>query len=180
MNVLKHLGYVLRGHDTHSMWVWGLNQCTMTSFVARVTQESRQLPKFETNKYGGCGMMVDPSAHQWHIICFKRLGYVWCRCENHSMWVWDHNQCTMTSFVAKVWPERIPPQLCNLDEQIWWMWHDQCSHPYHMNVPKYLVYVWIGCKNHSIWVWGLNQCTMTSFSFAAQVQVRPKNSTPAH
>ena len=80
-----------------------------------VTQESRQLPKFETNKYAGCGMMVDPSAHQWLINFFKHLGYVWCKFENHSMWVWDHNQCTMTSFVAHVWPKRIPPQLCNLE-----------------------------------------------------------------
>ena len=36
MNVLKHLVYLRSGGGNHSMWVWGLNQCTMTSFVAEL------------------------------------------------------------------------------------------------------------------------------------------------
>ena len=33
MNVLKHLVYLRSGGGNHSMWDWGLNQCTMTSLV---------------------------------------------------------------------------------------------------------------------------------------------------
>jgi len=42
---------------------------------------------------------------------------------------------------------------------------DQSAHPQpqHMNDLKYLVYVWSGCGNHSMWVLGLNQSTLASF-----------------
>jgi hypothetical protein len=41
---------------------------------------------------------------------------------------------------------------------------DQSAHdPQHTNVLKHLVNVWSECGNHSMWVWGLNQCTLTSF-----------------
>jgi hypothetical protein len=38
---------------------------------------------------------------------------------------------------------------------------DPSTHPQHMNGLKHLVYVYGGCGNHSIWVWGLNQSTVT-------------------
>jgi hypothetical protein len=40
---------------------------------------------------------------------------------------------------------------------------DPSALPQHMNGLKLLVYIWSGCGNHSIWVWGLNHCTLTSF-----------------
>ena len=40
---------------------------------------------------------------------------------------------------------------------------DPSAHPQHMNDLKHLVCVWRGYGNHSMWVWGLNQCNMTSF-----------------
>jgi hypothetical protein len=40
---------------------------------------------------------------------------------------------------------------------------DPFTHPQHMNDLKHLVCVWRGYGNHSMWVWGLNQCNMTSF-----------------
>ena len=36
-------------------------------------------------------------------------------------------------------------------------------HPHHLIFAKYLVYVWNGCGNHSMWVKSLNHCMMVSF-----------------
>jgi hypothetical protein len=38
-----------------------------------VTQEISQLPKFWADKYGGSGVMVNPSAHPQHINGLKHL-----------------------------------------------------------------------------------------------------------
>jgi hypothetical protein len=49
INVLKHPVYVWRRCGNHSALVWGLNQCSMTSFVAQLWHENfayHQLPKF--------------------------------------------------------------------------------------------------------------------------------------
>ena len=37
-----------------------------------------------------------------------------------------------------------------------WVMVDPSALPQHMNSLKHLVYVWSGCGNHSMWVWGLN------------------------
>ncbi len=71
------------------------------------TQEFGQLPKFRADKYGGNGMMMDPSAHQQLMNVLKHLVYVWSGCGNHSMWVWGLNQCTLTSFVAMLLPRNL-------------------------------------------------------------------------
>jgi hypothetical protein len=49
----------------------------------------------------------------------------------------------------------------SLVEVVYWL--IQLPHQLHMNVLKHPLYVWIRSGNHSMWVWGLNQCTMTSF-----------------
>ncbi len=67
-----------------------------------VTQEISQLSKFCGNKYGGSGVMVDPSAHPQHMNGLKRFVNVWSGCGNHSMWVWSLNYCTLSSFVASL------------------------------------------------------------------------------
>jgi hypothetical protein len=33
---------------------------------------------------------------------------------------------------------------------------DTSAHPLHLKRAKHLVYVWSGCGNHSMWVWGPN------------------------
>ena len=40
---------------------------------------------------------------------------------------------------------------------------DPSANPLRINGLKHIVHVWSGCGNHSMWVWGLNQCTLTSF-----------------
>ena len=67
-----------------------------------VTQEFGLLTKLRTNKYGGSGTMVDPSAHQQPINVLKHLVYVWSGCGNHSMWVWGLNQCTLTFYLYTI------------------------------------------------------------------------------
>ncbi len=42
-----------------------------------VTQEISQLPKFCGNKYGGSGMMLDPSPHPKHMNGLKHLVLVY-------------------------------------------------------------------------------------------------------
>ena len=54
------------------------------------------------DKYGGSGVMVDPSAHPQHMNGLKRFVNVWSGCGNHSMWVWSLNYCTLTSFVTSL------------------------------------------------------------------------------
>jgi hypothetical protein len=49
---------------------------------------------------------------------------------------------------------------------------DSSAPPQHIYVPKLIIYVSSSCGNHSMWVWGLNQCTMTSFVVAWRT---PKN-----
>ncbi len=56
-------------------------------FSITVTQEISHLPKFWADKYGGSGVMVDPSANPQHINGLKHLEYVWSGCGNHSRWV---------------------------------------------------------------------------------------------
>ena len=69
--------------------------------LAGVIKEICQFCEFCANKkYGGNGAKVDPSAHPQHMNGIKHLLYVWSGCENHIMWVWSLNQCTLTSFVA--------------------------------------------------------------------------------
>jgi hypothetical protein len=46
MNVVKHFVYVLSGCGKHSMLVWGLNQCTMVSFLIQV---QLAIPQFSKN-----------------------------------------------------------------------------------------------------------------------------------
>ena len=77
-----------------------IHPCIICSLA--VTQEISQLPKFGAYKYGGSGVMVDPSAlpHHMNGLKLKLLVYVWSGCGNHSMWVWGLNHCTLTSFVA--------------------------------------------------------------------------------
>ena len=64
-------------------------------YCLSVMHEICILYEFSANMYGGNGMMVDLSAHPLHMNILKHLLYVWSRCENHSMWVWNLNQCTL-------------------------------------------------------------------------------------
>ncbi len=93
--------YVWSGCGNHSMWVWGLNQCTLTSFIALGwPRKLAELWKICANKYGG-RMTVDPSEHPQHMNILKQhLAYVLSGCGKHSMWIWGLNQCTLTSYVA--------------------------------------------------------------------------------
>ena len=75
-----------------------IHPCIICSLA--VTQEISQLPKFWADKYGGSGMMVDPSAHPQHMNGLKHLVYVWSGCGNYSRWVRGLNHCTLTSFVV--------------------------------------------------------------------------------
>ncbi len=63
---------------------------------------NHQLPILSTNKNDGSGMMVDPYARLQHMNDLKQLAYIWFGCGRPFIWVWGVNQCTMTSFVAKV------------------------------------------------------------------------------
>jgi hypothetical protein len=50
---------------------------------------------------------------------------------------------------------------------------DPSAHQQLMNVLKHIAYVsWSGCGNHSMWVWGLNQCTLRSFVVAMMLLPR--------
>jgi hypothetical protein len=55
------------------------------------------------------------------------------------------------------------PNLCTNKYDGSGMMADPSAHPQHMNGLKHFVYVWSGCGNHYMWVWGIKQCTMTSF-----------------
>jgi hypothetical protein len=67
-----------------------------------VRQDICEISKLCTNKHGGSGVMVDPSAHPLHINGLKHNIYALSGCGNHSMWVWGLNQCTSTSFAASL------------------------------------------------------------------------------
>ncbi len=58
-----------------------IHPCIICSLAA--TQEISQLPKFGAYKYGGSGMMVDPSPQ--HMNGLKHLVYVWSGYGNHYM-----------------------------------------------------------------------------------------------
>ena len=99
MYVLKHLPHVWSGCESPFIWVWGHNQCTMTSFVTQLaaTQEFHQLPKLSTNKNGESGMMVDPSSHPQHMnvlkhvyICGLDVGAHSCGSEVATYAPWHH------------------------------------------------------------------------------------------
>ncbi len=89
-------------------WIWetfhvGLGPQPIHPYIIcslAVTQETSQLPKFGAYKYGGSGVMVDPSPHPQHMNGLKHLVYVWSGCGSHSMWVFGLNRCTLTSFVV--------------------------------------------------------------------------------
>jgi hypothetical protein len=74
MNGLKHLFICME-------WMWEplhVGQGTQPLHLdiicsLTVTQEISQLPKFWADKYGGSGMMVDPSAHPQHIMVSNTL-----------------------------------------------------------------------------------------------------------
>jgi hypothetical protein len=71
MNDLKHHLYVWSGYRNHSTWVWGLNQCTMTSF---------DFLESDQHVVGSGGTLVDPSAHPQHMNDLKHILYVWSGC----------------------------------------------------------------------------------------------------
>jgi hypothetical protein len=50
------------------------------------------VPKVRVNKYGGNGMMVDPSVHPQHMNVLEHCG-------KHSMSSWALIQCSLTSLV---------------------------------------------------------------------------------
>ena len=57
-----------------------------TIIVSRSTIGStEELPIFGAFKYGGSGVMVDPSPHPQHMNGLKHLVYVCSGCGNHSM-----------------------------------------------------------------------------------------------
>ena len=124
------------------------------------SQEICQLPKFCTNKFGGNGIMVDPSAHPQHMNGLKDFVYVWSGCGNYSMWVWGINHCTLISFVAlHCDPGNLPiPKIRDkkYGGKIWWKWkwHDGGS------IYSSTANEW--SQTH-VWIWGLTQCTMASF-----------------
>ena len=119
----------------HLEWMWepfhvGLGpqpmHCDITCSHS-VTQEFGQLMMFGANKYGGSGMMVDLSYHPQHTYVLIHLIIVRIGCGNHFMWVWGLNQCTLTSFVAKLLTRKFTNSWClgqtNMVEVAWWWIH---------------------------------------------------------
>ncbi len=108
--------------------------------------------------------MVDLSAHPQHMNGLKRFVNVWSGCGSHSMWVWSLNYCTLISFVVSLWPRKSANSLKFLAYKngASGVMVDPSALPQHRNGLKLLLYVWSGCRNHLMWVWGLNHCTLTS------------------
>jgi hypothetical protein len=71
--------------------------------------------------------MVDPSPHPQNMNVLKHHGYVWSGCGNHSMRIGNLNHCSMTSYVAQVWPVNfaISTKLrwMIMVEEAWWWIH---------------------------------------------------------
>ena len=107
-----------------------------------VIQEISQLLKsLCANKYGGNGMIEDPSAHLLHMNGLKHLVYVWSGSGNHSMWVCSLNHSAQVLHSA---PISCDPGF-QLTFQIWTDKHDfilmiidPYPHPQHMKVVEHL------------------------------------------
>ena len=131
-----------------------------------MTQDFTRLPKSGLMKGGRNGMMMDPYPYPQHMKVVKYLSYVWTGCGNHSMWVWSVNHSAQGLHSTPTNDPGFQPT-----SQIWankcggsCMMMDPYPHPQHMKVIKHLSYVWRGFGNHSMWVWSLNQCTITIYS----------------
>ena len=153
----------------------------MTSSVAQsadgvttIANVFSQLPKVWAKKYGGSGMVVDPSDHPQHMNNLKHLVYVWSGWGNYSKLILGLNQCTMTSFVAQLRPRNLTNSRISRPTSVKvGMMVDPSAPPQHMIVLKHIVYGWSGGGNHSMWMWCLKQCTMTSL--AAQLIIFVRN-----
>ncbi len=149
-----------------TIYYWSETICSW-----EVAHEYGQLPKIWTNNYNGSGMLLDPSAHPQnmnglkHLICFE--------------WIWK-------PFHVGLGPQpMLHDIICTVHlnqefGQLPIIWADGCggvvnpsAHPQHMNDRKHLVYIWSGYGNHSMWIWGLNKCSMTSFVAHLWTRIRP-------
>jgi hypothetical protein len=134
-----HCIYIELMWEPFHVWVWGYNQCTMTSFAASLWPA-----KFVKFLYSVPTSMV--------VVA----------------WCWIHLPPTPYESTPYEWSKLYFLMQCH---QVWWKWHDvgYICPPLHMNPLlmnglKHIVYVSSGWGNHSMWVWCLNQCTMTSFA----------------
>jgi hypothetical protein len=108
------------------------------------------------------------SAHPQQMNVHKRLANVSSGCVNHSMWFLSLNQGAQDPAETQQFAQLRKIKINMRMVEVAWRWIHLLKH---MNVLKQLVHAWKGCGNHSMWVCGLNKCTMTSFV----TQLQPKN-----
>ena len=112
MKVVKRLACVWHWCGINLDWVYSLNHCTSSSFVAQ------ELPRFLGKSFISRGfwnvVMRHPYAHPQHIRFVKHLACFWNWCGINLDWVYSLNHCTSPSFVAQEIPRFLGvfPKLC--------------------------------------------------------------------
>ena len=166
MNGLEHFVYVWSGCGNHSRLVWGLNHSTLASFEAQVVQSSKSSDSLNSA-----------------VTSMVVVAWWWTHLLIHSIW--------MVSYILHMYgvdmgtiPCGSGAQRSTIAHAHWHHWKkehsqlpklcgnkyggsdvmvDPSAHSQHMTGFKHFVYVWCGCGNHSMWLWGLNHYTLTSF-----------------
>ena len=109
MKDVKHLACVWHWCGINLDWVYSLNHCTSSSFVAQ------ELPRFLGKSFISRGfwnvVMRHPYAHPLHMNVVKHLACVWHWYEINLDWVLSLNHCTSPSFVAQELPRFLPKAL---------------------------------------------------------------------